>query len=192
MSTANPFAYNTGTTIPGTTQLGSLSEGYPISGFTSHPQYWNGPDEELGYVIAIPISGNTQPTPVSGMTASAAFYRSKLLTNQSFLDITNFLARKQGQSSFTNTQYAYDWLTSQGYWTSFIPGLYTPTPTPTQTNTPTQTKTPTQTPTNTTTNTPTPSYTPTHTPTPTATLPHYLLQEDLSALLQEDGSYIIY
>jgi hypothetical protein len=64
----------------------------------------------------------------------------------------------------------------------------TNTTTPTPTNTATVTKTPTQTPSNTTTNTPTPSYT----PTPTATLPHYLLQEDLSALLQEDGSYIIY
>ena len=188
MSTANPFAYNTGTTISGTVQLGSLSIGSPITGFTTNPQYWNGPDEDLGYVIAVPISGNTQPTPVFGMTASVAFKRSKFLTNQSFLDITNYLVIQQGEPTFTNTQYAYDWLTSVGYWTSFIPGLYTPTPTPTQTNTPTQTRTPTPTPTNTTTNTPTP----THTPTPSATPPHYLLQEDLSDLLQEDGSYIIY
>jgi hypothetical protein len=65
MATARPFAYNIGSSIPGTEQLGDLSIGYPISGFTDTPQYWNGPDEELGYVIAAPVSGNTQPTPLS-------------------------------------------------------------------------------------------------------------------------------
>jgi hypothetical protein len=65
MATASPFAYNTGGTIPGTQQVGFLSVGTPTSGFTNSPQYWNGPDEELGYVIAVPVSGNTQPTPVT-------------------------------------------------------------------------------------------------------------------------------
>jgi hypothetical protein len=64
MAFARPFAYNPGETIPGTEQIGNLSIGAPISGFTSNPQYWNGPDEELGYVIAVPVSGNTQPTPI--------------------------------------------------------------------------------------------------------------------------------
>jgi hypothetical protein len=65
MATARPFAYNPGTTIPGTEQVGNLSIGYPTSGFTNNPQYWNGPDEELGYVIAQPVSGNIQPTPIT-------------------------------------------------------------------------------------------------------------------------------
>jgi len=65
MAFARPFAYNTGSPIPGTEQVGNLAIGVPTSGFTNSPQFWNGPDEELGYVIAIPISGNTQPTPVS-------------------------------------------------------------------------------------------------------------------------------
>ena len=65
MATTRPFAYNLGPTISGTEQIGSLSIGVPTSGFTNNPQYWNGPDEELGYVIAIPVSGNTQPTPVT-------------------------------------------------------------------------------------------------------------------------------
>ena len=54
MAFARPFAYNPGTLIPGTEQVGSLSIGAPTSGFTNNPQYWNGPDEELGYVIAAP------------------------------------------------------------------------------------------------------------------------------------------
>lgn len=142
MATANPFAYNTGTTISGTSQLGDLSIGTPISGFTNNPQYWNGPNEDLGYVITVPISGNTQPTPISGVTASVAFYQSKFLTSPSFLKISNYLGNKQGQPPFASSQAANDWLTSQGYWTSFV------------------------------------SY--------------YLLQEDLSGLLQEDGSYILF
>jgi hypothetical protein len=65
MATARPFAYNTGSPIDGTIQVGNLSIGTPTSGFTNNPQFWNGPDEELGYVIATPVSGNTQPTPVT-------------------------------------------------------------------------------------------------------------------------------
>jgi hypothetical protein len=64
MATANSFAYNTGAVINGTIQVGNLSVGTPTSGFTSTPQFWNGPNEDLGYVIARSVSGNTQPTPV--------------------------------------------------------------------------------------------------------------------------------
>jgi hypothetical protein len=65
MATARPFSYNIGDPIPGTEQLGDLAIGQPTTGFTSNPQFWNGPDEELGYVIAAPVSGDTQPTPLS-------------------------------------------------------------------------------------------------------------------------------
>ena len=65
MATSNPFAYNPGSPIAGTDQVGQLSIGTPTSGFTNSPQYWNGPNEDLGYVIALPKSGNTQPTPVT-------------------------------------------------------------------------------------------------------------------------------
>jgi len=64
MSKARPFAYNPGDPISGTIQVGDLAVGAPITGFTDSPQFWNGPDEEQGYVIAIPVSGNTQPTPL--------------------------------------------------------------------------------------------------------------------------------
>lgn len=172
MATARPFAYNTGSTIPGTQQLGDLSIGYPISGFTNNPQYWNGPDEELGYVIAQSVSGNTQPTPLSGVTASVGFFRSPLLTESSFVQYTNSLF---GQN-FTDGVEAKTWLNDNGYWTSYVP-LVTSTPTPTPTSTPTSTPTPTPsitasqtvTPTNTTTQTPTVSPTTTRTPTPTPT-----------------------
>ncbi len=68
--------------------------------------------------------------------------------------------------------------------TDVLCGLPTLTPTPTQSETPTQTPTPTI--------TETPTETPTNTPTPTPTLPdeNFLLQENYSMILQEDGDGI--
>jgi hypothetical protein len=115
MATARPFAYNPGELIDGTEQIGNLSIGFPTSGFTTNPQYWNGPDEDLGYVIAKPISGNTQPTPLSGVTASVGFNRSPLKTQQSFVDYTNSIFNQ----NFTGGTDAKTWLNDNGYWTSF-------------------------------------------------------------------------
>ena len=94
MSTARPFAYNPGATgaIPGTDQIGNLAVGVPVNGFVSTGlEWWNGPDEDLGYVIACEVPGDTQPTPVTGASASVGFFRSPLLTEQSFVDLTNQL-----------------------------------------------------------------------------------------------------
>ena len=115
MPTARPFAYNTGSPIDGTEQVGSLSVGTPTSGFTNNPQYWNGPDEELGYVIAQSVSGNTQPTPLSGVTASVGFFRSTDLTEGSFITLSETIA---GQS-FATGEEAKTWLNNNGYWTSY-------------------------------------------------------------------------
>ena len=61
---SRPFAYNpSGVTVSGTIQVGSVSVGYPTSGFGG-TQWWNGPDEGTGYVIAIPTPLGNQDTPV--------------------------------------------------------------------------------------------------------------------------------
>jgi hypothetical protein len=170
MAFARPFAYNPGSPIPGTEQIGNISIGAPTSGFTNNPQYWNGPDEELGYVIAQSVSGNTQPTPLSGVTASVGFFRSTDLTEGSFITLSETIA----QQSFATAEDAKTWLNNNGYWTSYetLPNP-TPTPTPTETAspTPTETSTPTPTPTNTPTETEvlTPTPTETSTPTPSVT-----------------------
>ena len=115
MPTARPFAYNPHTPIAGTIQVGSLSVGTPTSGFTDTPQYWNGADEELGYVICVPIADYNQPTPVSGVTAALGFYRSTGLTDSSFIETAQSVT---GQS-FTGAQQASIYLTSNGYWNSY-------------------------------------------------------------------------
>jgi hypothetical protein len=81
MATARPFAYNTGAGITGTDQVGSLAVGTPTDGFAATGlEWWNGPDEDLGYVIAQSVPSDTQPTPVTGAFASVGFFRSDALT----------------------------------------------------------------------------------------------------------------
>ena len=90
MATARPFAYNPpgATGITGTDQVGSLAVGTPTYGFSSTGlPWWNGPDEDLGYVIAQSVPSNTQPTPTfSGNLTLSPTYKGTditLLTTQS-------------------------------------------------------------------------------------------------------------
>ena len=181
MAQTRPFAYNTGGPISGTTSFGStlISGDIEVDYSENYGgvKWWMGPDEDLGYVIGNSRPGG-QPVP-SGVTGTAqlGFWRSKFKTNESFLDLANYIGAKNGQPPFSNTTDAENWLNSQGYYTSY--NLPTPTPTASQVPaTPTPTNTPTVTPTPTETNTPTPSQTSipvtptsseTSTPTPTPT-----------------------
>lgn len=137
MSISRPFAYNTGTTISGTEQIGDLAIGVPTAGFDATGIRWyNGPDEDLGYVIAYPQSGGTQPLPVSG-TGYVQFWRTKVFSDQAFIDLCNSVIKTQ---TFTDTSTAKTYLNNNGYWTSFV--NISPTPTSTLTPTPTITPTP--------------------------------------------------
>lgn len=115
MATARPYAYNPGSPISGTQQVGDLAVGTPDGGFTNNPQFWNGPDEELGYVIALPVPSNTQPTPIPGVTASVRFIRSGALTEESFVGLVN----TQFNQNHANGNDASAWLTSEGYFSTW-------------------------------------------------------------------------
>jgi len=115
MATSRPFAYNTGSTISGTTQIGSLAVGTPSSGFTGNPKWWNGPDEDLGYVICRPNTNGNQPNPGS-LPAFIRFSRSKLKTDQSFINLVNSVFKQ----TFTTTSQCTSYLTTNGYWTSWV------------------------------------------------------------------------
>jgi hypothetical protein len=126
MSTSRPFAYNTGSTISGTIQVGNLAIGIPTSGFPSTGlQWWNGPDEDLGYVIAQSVPEGNQPTPFTGITASVGFFRSTSLNESSFIEIAQRISTNQ---NFVSGNAASSWLTSNGYWSSWVltytAGLY--------------------------------------------------------------------
>jgi hypothetical protein len=153
MPTARPFAYNTGNTISGTEQLGDLAIGVDPLDYSEQPggvQWWSGPDEDLGYVITLPVPNGSQPNDL-GIPAYVGFEMSELKTEQSFVDLVNQLFVQ----SFTTGNECKTYLNNNGYWTSWI--SVSPTPTPTPTITPTVTITPTST------------VTPTVTPTPSST-----------------------
>lgn len=121
MSTARPFAYNLGSPISGTIQVGDLAIGYPTTGFTGIMEWWNGPDEDLGYVIAHPVPDDSQPTPVPGVTASLGFFRTSGFNDNEFLDISNNLLN----SNYVNPFEAASALTVNGYWNTYpTPVLY--------------------------------------------------------------------
>ena len=121
MATTRPFAYNPSQSpIDGTEQLGDLAIGQSNQDYSVDPggvDFWMGPDEELGYVIAQSVSGNTQPTPIPGVFASVGFNRSADLTEGSFVELTNNVFNQ----SFTNGTECKTWLNDNGYWTSFVP-----------------------------------------------------------------------
>jgi hypothetical protein len=179
LATTRPFAYNTGSTIPETTQVGNLAVGQGNLEYSldyGGVKWWMGADEDLGYVIARPVPNGNQPNPV-GVPVYLGFERSEFKTEQSFLDLVSVLFSQ----TFNNGADATTWLNNNGYWTSYINLTPTPTNTPTititpsitlsitPTNTPTPSITPSITPTQTPTNTITPSRTPTQTPTNTIT-----------------------
>jgi hypothetical protein len=66
MATTTPLAYNpSASPIAGTSQVGTLAIGTSQQDYSESPggvTWWMGPDEELGYVIAVPVSANTQQT----------------------------------------------------------------------------------------------------------------------------------
>ena len=127
MATARPFAYNTGSLISGTEQVGYLAIGEPTSGFIGSPQFWNGPDEELGYVIAYPQSNGLHPTPDVGTTAYLGFLRSDALTEESFIRLANYVssAIANDPKSFASGADAKTWLNTTGFWTSYTQPLVT-------------------------------------------------------------------
>lgn len=117
MATAQAFAYNTGPSIDGTTQSGDFAIGTPTSGYTNTPQFWNGPDEDLGYIIAQPVPSGNQPNPVGG-PAYLGFFRTDGKTENKFIELASTVA---GQT-FTGSTQALNWINANGYYTTFVGG----------------------------------------------------------------------
>ena len=122
---ARPFAYNPSQTpIPGTIQVGDIAVGVASQDYFPKPggvQWWNGPNETTGYIIAKTVTSGNQPNSINritgnGQTASIGFNRSEQKTEESFLDMVKVLFNQ----TFTEGDDAKDWLEANGYWTSYI------------------------------------------------------------------------
>ena len=123
MATTRPFAYNIGSPIAGTEQIGQLAIGTPSIGFIGTGlDWWDGPDEELGYVIAHTTPSGNQPNPVF-KPAYVGFWRSEFLTEPSFISLAEVISRTVGpQQVFTGGTEATTWLNANGFWTSYGQG----------------------------------------------------------------------
>ena len=118
MPTSRPFAYNAGSAVSGTEKLGSITIGITSSfdGSLGGLQWYNGPDEDLGYIICKTSSQRTvgNNSGVTGLN-TIGFWRSPSKTENSFTSVVNQIF---GQS-FTTGDSAKSYLNTNGYWTSW-------------------------------------------------------------------------
>ena len=125
---SRPFAYNSGLApISGAYQVinSPLAIGVDPQDYTLMPggiQWWEGPDENVGYVIAHSVPTGTQPNPL-GIPAYVGFWRSSNLTENAFVTKAGFVSNKSYQSG----DEAYIWMNGLGYWSSWpvTPGSLT-------------------------------------------------------------------
>lgn len=135
MSTSRPFGYFNGTPpLPSGTieQYGNIVVGVGDLNYVGGEggiRWWNGPDEDLGYVIAKTnvsiLEEPQQPTPNTGQTingityplefGSVGFSRTKGKNTGLFIAMANSLT---GQNFQTGSE-AKLWLETNGYWTSW-------------------------------------------------------------------------
>ena len=128
MATTTPLSYNPSLSpIAGTIQVGQLAVGTTDQDYSTSPggvTWWMGPDEDLGYVIGVPVSGNTQPTQIPGVFASVGFFRSDDLTDSSFINIAEYVANEYNTpQTFSSATDASNWLTTNGFWNSYTSAL---------------------------------------------------------------------
>lgn len=112
-----PFAYNSGSTISGTTQYGNIAVGTTARDYSTNPgglQWWMGPSEDSVYLLAMPDTGMTHTSGI-GINSQLQFEKSEELTDDSFKDLVN---RVSGES-FTGATQAKNWAYAIGFPTSF-------------------------------------------------------------------------
>lgn len=126
MATITPVAFYTGSTIPGTTKVGNLSIGttpqdYGVVGNNNGIVYYSTPDLGLGYVIAHEDSLAGHNGKPGNIPAKVGFWRSDNLTENSFVDLANYIANQDNSpQNFTGGTEAKLWLNTNGYWTSYV------------------------------------------------------------------------
>jgi hypothetical protein len=131
MPTISAVAFNTGSTIPGTTQIGNLSIGDLVLDFNALGQqygvtYYATPDQDLGYVIGYPDIYAGHLGKPNNVPAKIGFFRSSGLTESSFIVTAQYVTQMIGNSqTFLSGNAAKTWLNNNGYWTSWV----NPTPT---------------------------------------------------------------
>jgi hypothetical protein len=119
MATSRPFSYNSSqTTIYCADNFSTLSVGAFSVDFSSNPgglTWWMGPDEDAGYIIAIPVPAGNFPSPI-GNIANVKFFVTTAFNDSEFIALSKIVT---GQT-FASAADARTYLVSNGYWTNYL------------------------------------------------------------------------
>jgi len=128
---SKPFAYNpSNSVISGVTNVGNISIGTSGQDYSAKPgglTWWMGPNESTGYVIGLQVAGGNQSTPVGGV-GNVQFWQTPDFSDLSFLSLVNYIKRDfGGVADLATSADAANWLSSNGYYTTWTPPTTTTT-----------------------------------------------------------------
>ncbi len=123
MATTRLFCYNPhpAPTIPGTEQIGDIAAVVGNVTPDATLEWWNGPNEDPGYIIAYTEpTGNRPNAPerilAVNYTCHIGFFRTPDKTDASFIQLTQLVT---GNYSLTSPTQSKEYLNNNGYWTSY-------------------------------------------------------------------------
>jgi len=128
MPKTRPFAYNTGSSISGSNQIGDLAYGTlnPVNGGPNYDynpggvKWWMGPDEDGRYIIAKDVPAMNHPTQTpEGDIGSVRFWGTDTESDTEFLYWFNRLPGRAGLGPVSDPSTAYTWLNDNGYFTNY-------------------------------------------------------------------------
>lgn len=121
---ARAFAYNTGSPVPGTGQVGNLA--YEITnsaweGDIAGLEWWNGPDERNTWIVGKDWPQGDWNTPI-GDIGDVHFWKTNFDTLFEFKNLVSNLRALETQtgSLFTSSMDAKEWLDNNDYFTNFV------------------------------------------------------------------------
>ena len=129
MATARLFCYNPSPNpaISGTEQIGDIAAVVGVVNPDATLEWWNGPNEDPGYIIAYSDPSGNRPNSSERIlsvnyTCHIGFFRTPVKTSQSFIDLTQIVT---GNYSLTSATQSKEYLNNNGYWTSYTDSFVT-------------------------------------------------------------------
>lgn len=125
MATFRTFCYNPSPnpSISGTEQVGDIAAAIDDVTIDPGKEWWNGPDETNGYIVAYVDPSGNRPNATERILSidtpcHLGFLRSVVKTEESFIELVN----SEFSQNFTTGDNAKTWLNANGYWTSYGDG----------------------------------------------------------------------
>ena len=117
------FAYNpTKSSISGTTNIGTLCVGNSPLDYSSNPgglTWWMGPEETTKFIITKDFPAGNRKTPLGNV--GTVFFKKCDKNESAFINLVNHISG----TTQANANDALYWLSANGYWTSYQPGVIT-------------------------------------------------------------------